>query len=150
MWHSRCCSYRALPTDQAANWWSGAGEGNMDSFIANGLLQQNGAQYPVRLENISRTGAVVRLKGENGGRLLPGETCILLLDTCQGTGSIVIVTQVVHYSFTLAGLQFKEVNEQFEDELDRIIERVEKEKTGSPFSTSGLNHHLSVISKPPI
>jgi len=117
----------------------------MGSFTADGMLQQKDMQHHIQLENISRNGAVVRLKDEAGEQLRPGDCCTLTLETHQGKSPLIITTHVVHYSFTLAGLRFSGLNKESEDELEHVIESFEKKKAGTLFSSTGLNHHLALL-----
>lgn len=118
----------------------------MGIFVTNGLLQQKNIQYPVQLEIISRTGAVVRLQGETSEPLRPGDNCILLLDK-GGEEFLTLLTKVVHYSFTLVGLQFIEIDDQSANELGEIIEKLDREKNGGSFCHSGSMGLFAITSR---
>lgn len=113
-------------------------------FVENGMLQYNTMHYPFQLENISSTGVVVRLKEEASEPILPGGDCVLVLYNNHEKDRVTVSARLVHYSFTLAALQFIELDGETERVLGNIVEKVAGEKKRGKFNSSGLHHHLGI------
>lgn len=119
-----------------------------DRHTTDGWLKTGDVLYPVQLETVSRTGAVVRLRGESCDTLVPGDECWLVMECGKDKEPLAVSAHVVHYSFTLAGLKFIEYDLQRDKDLEAVIERITRNRTESMLSANPLHRHLGSLLPP--
>lgn len=90
---------------------------NRIRFSAQGDLSHQGLTYPVRLENISPSGALV--SAEECILIPEGDTCSLTLRLEAETPPLVLTAEVRHSFFSMVGVRFV----SFEDDAEcRLME----------------------------
>jgi hypothetical protein len=95
------------------------------NLLSSGWLYHNDSKYSCRLENISRSGALVRLKNAPRDPFLSGDKCTLTLhQPDQELQYHEIGAQIVRAESNVAALEFTELETESHD---RIIGLIQKE-----------------------
>jgi len=94
------------------------------NYLGSGWLHHNAARYNCRLENISKTGALVMLKNETDISLHPGDKCTLMLhqeDKEQLYQEF--DSRIIRFESGIAALTFTETSIASNDLLDDLIQK---------------------------
>jgi len=88
-------------------------------------LQHKGTHCLCRLENISTSGTLVRLKDSTCDPIQKGDECTLTIFKDSEKPAVQVATRVVHQGFTLVGLKFIELDSEKSSALGRFIEGID-------------------------
>jgi hypothetical protein len=74
------------------------------------ILNFDGVDFPGVIENISLTGALIKLDSEMPAGIRPGDTCDMIFCSSPDVYPIKYTSKVVRLDSTLIGIEFLELN----------------------------------------
>ena len=99
------------------------------TLAASGLLVYRDGSYSLRVENISLSGALISLQGDDCPCISQGERCSLVLPRGGPGAALRFAARLVHFGFDMASLRFDNLDQDSRLMLRSIIAHQQPESS---------------------